>query len=437
MGKFDTLSALRKWVISNKYFIKTSDPRDKKAEATHYLLDGGIWKIPLTEYQTFLQLLATDLNFGEKHYISENKTSVFKFICDLDFYDQDIITVVQVEKVVKIIQEIVNEYFGDQRIIICGADSKNVVINEIELVKSGFHLVFPKLWITVETSKKLRILIINKLIENFQERQSYNKWEDVVDLSIYEDNGLRMVGCRKIGICKVCKNKKETRETCEKCNGAGKIDENRIYRPVAVLPHNQEYLESISKDFYVMLLETSIYNYCQLEATSLLKEINIELEPVKKSKKGGSKSVTENDINSKIETFIRKNFKENYSKCCVKKVTKNDSTYYIEIDDNFCMNVNRNHTSSNVYFQINTSGICQRCYCRKDTTYGRSQGMCKEYYSKEIGLTKILKKLLFGEEPVVKKDKQFVKYNIKRSDSRENCLNNCKNLLSQLKKELI
>ena len=242
MGKFDTLSPLRKWVISNKYFIKTSDPRDKKAEATHYLLDGGIWKIPLNEYQTFLQLLATDLNFGEKHYISENKTNVFKFICDLDFYDQDIISVAQVEKVVKIIQEIVNEYFGDQRIIICGADNK--IVNE--LVKSGFHLVFPKLWITVETSKKLRILIINKLIETFQERESYNKWEDVVDLSIYEDNGLRMVGCRKIGICKGCKNKKETRENCQLCDGVGKKDENRIYKPISVLPKSEEsYLNTV------------------------------------------------------------------------------------------------------------------------------------------------------------------------------------------------
>ena len=433
MGKFDTLSPLRKWVISNKYFIKTSDSRDKKAEATHYLLDGGIWKIPLNEYQTFLQLLATDLNFGEKHYISENKTSVFKFICDLDFYDQDIITVVQVEKVVKVIQGIVNEYFGDQRIIICGADNK--IVNE--LVKSGFHLVFPKLWITVETSKKLRILIIDKLIETFQERETYNKWEDVVDLSIYEDNGLRMVGCRKIGICKVCKNKKETRETCEKCNGAGKIDENRIYKPVAVLPHNQEYLESISKDIYIMLLETSIFNYCQLEATSLLKQINIELAPVKKSKRIKGESVsTENGINSKIESFIRKNFKEHYSKCCVKKVTKNENIYYIEIDDNFCMNVNRNHTSSNIYFQITTSGISQRCYCRKESTQGRSQGICKNYASKEISLNKTLNKLLFGETSV-KKDKQLVKYTITRCDSRENCLSNCKNLLSQLKKELI
>ena len=444
MKKFDQLNPLKKWVISNKYFIKTTDSRDKKAEATHYLLDGGIWKIPLTEYQEFLKLLAADLSNGEKHYISENKTPVFKFICDLDFYDETVITPGQVKHVVAIIQEIVKEYFGDYRIIICGADSKQVLINEIQLIKSGFHLVFPKLWITVETSKKLRILFINKLIETFGERSDYNKWDDVVDLSVYEDNGLRMVGCRKIGFCKACKNKKDLRETCEKCEGIGKIDENRVYKPVAVLPDNQEYLDTITRDYYTMLLETSIYNYCNLEASVLLKPILVEIETVKRSRKSNKTSTVtqESGIELKIQTFIRKNFKEHYNTCTVKKVTKNENensfVYYIEIDDNFCMNVNRNHTSSNVYFQIRPSGISQRCYCRKETTQGRCQGMCKDYSSKEINLTKTLKNLLFGEELLKKTKslKNLVKYTITRSDSHENCLSNCKNLLLQLKNDL-
>ncbi len=445
MGKFDNLSPLKKWVISNKYFIKTTETRDKKAEATHYLLDGGIWKIPLSEYQNFLKLLASDLSAGEKHYISENKTEIFKFICDLDFYDETVITTTQVKHIVTVIQKIVNEYLGEQRIIICGADSKNVIINEINFIKSGFHLVFPKLWISVETSKKLRILIINKLIETFNERLDYNKWEDVVDLSIYEDNGLRMVGCRKIGFCKTCKNKKETRDQCEPCGGVGKIDENRVYKPVAVIPDNQEYLESITRDYYTMLLETSIYNYANLDATCFVKPINIELpEQAKKGKKGTTKKTVSINENGAIETFIRKNFKEHYSKCCVKKVSKNqnmqnETTYYVEIDDNFCMNVNRNHTSSNIYFQIGPSGISQRCYCRKETTQGRCQGVCREYCSKEIALTKTLKKLLFGEElgKKTKNVKKLVNYNITKSDNRENCLSNCKNLLLQLKNEIV
>jgi len=447
MGKFDNLSPLKKWVITNKYFIKTSEPKEIKLSATHYLLDGGIWKIPLNEYQTFLQLLASDLNTGEKHYISENKTNIFKFICDLDFYEDQVISIKQIEHIVSVIQEIVNLYFDNQKLIICGADSKKVIVNEIERVKSGFHLVFPKLWVTIETAKKLRILFIEKLIDTFKERESYNKWEDVVDLSVYEDNGLRMVGCRKIGICKSCKNKKDIRELCQKCSGVGKIDENRIYKPVSVLPkseNNDIYLNTIISDYYVMLLETSIYNYAQFEETKIIKEMNVIIVS-KKGKSSSSGIQQPKELNTKIENFIKKNFKENYSKCSVKKVTKNekDNIYYIEIDDNFCMNVNRNHTSSNIYFQIKPTGISQRCYCKRETIDGRLHGMCKEYTSKEIPLNITFKNLLFGNEKIKSKSKSksIVTFNVTKNDCKENykqtCLNNCKNILWQLKNDLL
>jgi hypothetical protein len=440
MGRFDNLSPLKKWIISNRYFIKTSEPRERKAEATHYLLDGGIWKVPLEHYPNFLKLLADDLNNGEKHYISENKTNIFKFICDLDFYEETVISVKQVEHIVTVIQEIVTEYFGNQRVIICGADSKTVTINEINFIKSGFHLVFPKLWITVDTSKRLRIIIIERLIEKFKERENHNKWEDVVDLSVYEDNGLRMVGCRKIGPCKTCKNKREIRDTCQMCEGVGKIDENRIYKPVSVLPNDSVYFETIKNDYYVMLLETSIYNYSLRESTPLIKQINVELPVTKKSKKGGrGKTNNLNELDLKIETFIQRNFREHYSRSQVKRVSKSETSnsqvvYFVEIDDNYCMNVNRNHTSSSIYFEIKASGICQRCYCKKESCEGRLHGNCREYHSKEIALNKTLKNLLFGE---VKCNKlSIVKFNITKGNDREKCLNNCKNILWQLKNEL-
>jgi hypothetical protein len=441
MKRFDLLSPLKKWVISNKYFIKTTESKDQKLLATHYLLDGGIWKIPLNEYQTFLKLLADDLTAGEKHYISENKTEIFKFICDLDFYDDTIITVNQLKHVVEQVYEVIKNYFGEHRIIICGADSKKVTLNDQELIKSGFHLVIPKLWLTTQTAKKLRIVIIKKLLETFGERASYNTWSDVVDLSIYEDNGLRMVGCRKIGFCKVCKNKKEARETCEKCEGVGKIDENRVYKPVAVLPDNQEFIESIKTDYYAMLLETSIYNYSRFPQTPLIRDLEIQLEEetgkkTRKTKKSVKSGGSEDQLQEKIQNFIRKNYNEHYSNCNVKNVTNVENKFYVEIDDNYCMNVNRNHNSSNVYFQISNTGICQRCYCKKDTTEGRTNGCCKLYASKEISLNPTLKRLLFGQDNI-RSNKRLIEYNLTRANSRENLLSNCRHLLLHLKNDIV
>ena len=455
MGNFSHLSPLKKWVITNKYFIKTTDSKEKKLTATHFLLDGGIWSIPKEIYSEFLRLLAVDLQNGEKHYICENRTEVFKFICDIDMFDDIIISIDSIKIITLKLQEIINIYFGDFKVIICGSDSKTIkkIVNEteIELIKSGFHLVWPDIWITVETAKKIRILFIERLIEHFGERESYNKWEDVVDLAVYEDNGLRMVGCRKISPCKSCKNKKEFRETCETCKFIGKIDENRIYSPKAVLGNCcKNYLESIGS-YYVMLPETSIYNYNNLPETVLIKELEVTL--TKKTKVKVTKK-SEDEIIIKLENFIKRNYKNKFK---INKLTKNENCYYAQPDDNFCMNVNRKHTTSEIYFQITPNGICQKCYCKKETSDGRINGPCKDYSSEVIPLNKILQILLFGSSTNSRNKKKIVNtiltrnqsnnsldlsvsssdnYNINISNEKSTCLANCKNILYQIENEL-
>jgi hypothetical protein len=447
------LNPLKKWVLTNKFYIKITDSKERKALATHFLLDGGIWSIPKERYSEFLNLLAIDLQNNEKHYICENRSVVFKFICDIDMFEIEEVSNDKIKLIVGVLQEIISEYYGEKKVIICGADSKSVIINEKELVKSGFHLVWPDIWISVEKAKKLRLLFIEKLKNIFEERESYNTWEDVVDLSVYEDNGLRMVGCRKIVNCKSCKNKKEFRESCESCKGSGKKDENRVYSPKAVLgPCEESYFGSISS-YYVMLPQTSIINYNGCLETELLKELNVELK--EKKKKINSKSTSSDDITLKIESFIKRNYKQTHGKIKINKIIKNENCYYAEPDDNFCINVNRNHTSSNVYFQITPNGISQRCYCKKETLDGRMYGMCKHFSSPEIPITKVLHSLLFSSTV---KSKKIVNMNIVRSSStssldlsisisqhnkdsiknfKENCLLNCKNILFQIENEIL
>ena len=444
MGKFDTLSPLRKWVITNKYFIKTSDPKEKKVGSTHFLLDGGIWKIPQTEYLEFLKILSVDLQNNEKHYISENKTPIFKFICDLDIYELseefDIIPIVEV------IQNIIEEYFGPKTVIICGSDTKK----KNEFTKHGYHLVWPEIWINIEMAKSLRNLFIEKLIKIFEERHASNTWSEVVDLAVYEDNGLRMIGCRKIGICKDCKNKKDLKTECQVCNGSGRIDEGRVYSPKAVLPINEEFFKTIKNDIFIQLVKTSIYNYQDNPLTEVIKELPVVSKVVKKVKK--QITPESDEVSIKIESFIKKHFKDTHKNIKIKKINKETDKYYIEPDDNFCINVNRNHTSSGVYFQITPDGICQRCYCKKDTTEGRFQGPCKMFSSKTVPLNKTIKTLLFGTITPPKKGKKINSYNLSRDSStatldlcignvkakgvKQIILENCKNILFQLEKEL-
>jgi len=446
------LNPLKKWILSNKYYIKTTESKEKKSSATHFLLDGGIWGVPKEKYSEFLDLLAIDLQNGEKHYICENRTPVFKFICDIDMFEEEHVSIEEISKITNTIQEIVTEYYNSNKVIICGADSKTVTINDKQLVKSGFHLIWPDIWITVENAKKLRILFIEKLITIYGE----SNWEDIIDLAVYEDNGLRMVGCRKMAICKSCKNKKEFRENCLTCEGSGKKDENRVYSPKAVLGDcDKTYFGSIC-NYSVMVYETSIYNYNGVSATPMIKECNVELK--EKKKKAVKNSIETNDLILKVEGFIKRNYKATHSKIKITKFVKNENCYYAEPDDNFCINVNRNHSSSGVYFQITPTGICQRCYCKKESLEGRSHGLCKHFSSTEIPLTKVLQTLLFGTVSRNSKNKSIVNMNITRNSSnssldlsvtaiqnykhsvvldKEICLMNCKNILFQIENEIL
>ena len=452
MNRFSNLNPLKKWIITNKYYVKTTDSKENKMNATHYLLDGGIWKIPKEEYQNFLRLLAVDLQNNEKHYICENRTEVFKFICDLDFYDDSVITLEQVSIIIKVIQEIVEEYYGSTKVIICCSDSKTVVLNDTSYTKSGFHLVWPKIWINARTAKELRLLFISKLINTFSERHDINTWSEVVDLSVYEDNGLRMIGCRKMGVCKSCKNKKEFRDSCLTCNGIGRIDENRVYKPKKVLHADPDYIHSIDNDYYIMLIETSIYNFNNFEATPLLKELSIT---EKSSATVSKKTIKERDeLTIKVENFIKKH----YRKITVKKITKTENCLYIIPDDNFCLNVNRCHTSSGIYFQITPTGACQRCYCKKDTLTGRSSGPCTTFSSENIPISAQFRNFIFGATVKTRKKKNVNLVNcvLTRSNTsssldlsivqtnsdvilsnKEMCKINCESLLLKLENDLV
>ena len=205
-----------------------------------------------------------------------------------------------------------------------------------------------------------------------------------------------------------------------------------------------------------MLLETSLYNYSDIPETPLQLELNVELIEKKKPK-----TVKQDELTSKIEHFIKKSFKETHSKIKIKKITKSEDNlcYYIDPNDNFCINVNRNHTSSSIYFQIKPTGITQRCYCKKETTNGRLFGPCKEFTSPEVKISPQFRTILFGQlviKGVGKKTKKIVNCTITRSNNNSSldlsiiqsnsdivknnktmCLQNCKNILTQLESDLL
>ena len=237
------------------------------------------------------------------------------------------------------------------------------------------------------------------------------------------------------------KTNKDNIKNVLKDNNINPIITELVSRTNKIVVHSYQFL----KLYFIYLFHNN------QSFPTLDKEFICDIFKVITKRKCNSGGYRDDNMPEQLKT-LTKFYKEHYSKTRIKKLTKSSETkYFAEPDDNFCMNVNRNHSSSGIYFQITNTGICQRCYCKKDTIDGRLYGPCGLYASKEITLNKTLSLLLFGS---VTKGKKINKLNISRNSStatldlalkpdgnrmfsdKEICLENCKSILSQLEKEL-
>lgn len=259
------LPPLKQWLFENHCYIKKGDSRPY----THLLLDGGKLHISPALTQLFYDKYARDLKNKQKLYICETKTEVFKLFCDLDFFEDAPLDLETIKKYTRVIQEAVKcmystEDFEQAKLIVCTTESKEVDVNGAMYIKTGVHLLWTGgIQVDKDGALTLRKAMIQLLEKRFGQREVYNPWSDVVDETVFKENGLRMVGSRKMSKCKVCKGKAAAGGTCtnEKCE-RGKVDEGRVYWPVVVFDsHLQEdpgFLEELNSNMKRLVRETSI-----------------------------------------------------------------------------------------------------------------------------------------------------------------------------------
>ena len=410
LTNWSDLSPLRQWIISNKFWLKAGTV-GRSEKSTHFLLDGGCIEIPNSHYKEFLTLLAGDLTNGWKWYLCEKRTPVFKFMSDLDIFEDEEITLESLELLVEHIQKCIHECCGDYQVVACTTTSKQVVAsNGEDVIKTGVHLIWPKLWVTQKTALWIRSKIVGWLTNNLGKRQEWNSWEDVVDECVYTANGLRMVGCSKCHICKVCKGKIPDRSSCEECKGEGRKDEGRIYVPSLVMnadgTKDEDFLHILKKDIGVTLDTTSIRNFFELEESVV--NLNDELMNWKNDPANNTlKKATVNrgaikvlDLNNpqykKMQWCVKNVFPKAYKKSTITKIKKvSDQLYNVELDTNYCTNVERCHNSSGIFFEFTPKGIVQRCWCKKDTLEGRKRGRCRDYRSDQWEISAIARNVIF------------------------------------------
>lgn len=429
---------LSKWLFKNG-MVKTKTKNMNK-ELTHVSMAGGRFSIPHNSTNLFLKniekIIKGNGKFGHM-YFSECRTDIFRYMIDVDYEDEIEMDNDCFKKIIECILFVLNEIIkmDIKMIVLKSATKKKTTSNGELLTKTGIHLLFPDIFVNQEIAILLRSGIIQYLIREFGIRPCYNTWEDVIDLAIYKNAGLRMVGSNKAEKCKECSG----REDCFQCNRSGKIDTGRDYKFHTIFGGDGNILlkeEIVYKKNTYKLLKDTIIRSDRTQPSFIVDKghlpewFNMETYKLRHSYTPKKKKVrrvlnekelleikngrdirmqicSDNKVYKKLSDFIRgmlfqkeKVYKGanliNLYLCKTKTRIKTPRTFYIfQTDTKYCKNAKRHHTSNHIYFIINESGVYQKCHSEFINYDGNKCCMFKGKVCENLSL--MLKLAIFPE----------------------------------------
>jgi hypothetical protein len=159
--------------------------RVRQGPGTHYLMDGGILDVPQKDTDAFMLEYLACLRRGEKVYVVEQKTEVFRFFVDLDWRDADPISD---DRLLEILQVMCTVVPG--RCIVARAPPR---LEEDGRTKSGVHIHWPDTKVRRPEALAFRTRILLELGDD-------PEWNERIDVSVYGGSGLRMIGSHKMPI---------------------------------------------------------------------------------------------------------------------------------------------------------------------------------------------------------------------------------------------
>ena len=431
-------SNLKFWLEEHKMIVSPKTTKEK----THNVMEfGKFLSIRPDKFDDFLRKLSKTLKKGKVNFLLELRTEYFKFMVDVDFKTELGLTSEEKERMLKTINEAVNDCVGDQlktnEVIISSCTDEKIKYKDKEhMIKVGFHLIWPNLIVGVDEALYLRSAIIQKLDQENSDLLSIGDWDDIIDNAIYRPNhALRMNGSNKNVVCPRCKNKQKLRPECDYCDSKGKMDKGRVYKPVLILnkdnEEDTELLNILTNSFYENLKRTSIRTdayesniniknypiwFSKNKLDSHLKRSKKEIhtkkiikDRIKLKNKNPFKSnlndqeIEDNDIRYQeiTEYLISEGYKLSpYFKDLefnkfIKRSSKNSKKIYYILGTKsyFCLNMNREHGSNHIYFYITKKQIVQKCH---SPWYNKNKICCDKFSSRPLPLNKKISNILFG-----------------------------------------
>tara|TARA_B100000963_G_scaffold361967_1_gene401406 strand:+ start:5163 stop:6434 length:1272 start_codon:yes stop_codon:yes gene_type:complete len=367
-----------KWLTScNKY-------THNKDEVTHYIMSGG--KLNISEdYDKFLEKYSENIHF--KTSIVELRTDIFKFFIDFDILSTEKF---DINEYIRSIQEFIyNVYNTYYKCIVTKASSeieKNK--NDTKYFKYGFHFNWPDILVNKDIAIKLR----EALVEHFNKIYGkidifYDSWEKIIDISVYTQNGLRMLGADKIS----------------RTDGRN-IANNRVYEIFLIYEDdklNEDLTKKYKNNTLLAVKETSI------RSNSKKTTPYYNLPEFIKEEEINDYTVNENEqiilnTNDPRDIQIRKFFKNHAGTYRVEdlrkiKHYKNTDTYIIESRSRWCQNINDFHSNNHIYFVLKPGGMVQKC--RSESGKENEKGKyceCRNFESPIVPCENSLRNVLKG-----------------------------------------
>ena len=365
-------TSLKKW-------LKPYESKDNTH--THLLLNGGKYTIPNEKESEFIKIYSDSISKSKNLYVVECRPEIFKYMIDVDIKDKEPWSTHQIKDFVKIIQQVVYQFYEiDMNVICCTCDTKKITTsNGSTLIKTGIHLIYPRHFTNSHDALLIRLAIVQKLTQTYGERHKENEWNDVIDERIYTANGYRMVGSDKLTTDKITKERH---------------NEGRIYWPTFVMDSKGElrnfYYKRLINDYHSLIIDTSIrlvpvsvhIPITKIPQWVIIKD-GLDLK-IKESKKKLESKQSRIQVNTnvfiKLQDFMNKKLPNVYKNQQIKSVQRYpDGNILIITDSRHCLNIGRSHHSCGIYFFGTTKGIYQKCLCPCINLNERI--FCKDYTS--------------------------------------------------------
>lgn len=392
---------------------------------SHVLMDGGVLSVPFDKLSMFHEKYVEAVKRGELLYVVEQKSERYNFFVDIDYKDNEPLSLEEIKDICKIICDKVKRHGGRDCLISVAPPKKSG-----DLVKTGVHLNWPKFVVDQSSAIALRDHILIALSKS----KGNIDWNEVIDSAVYGNisRGTKGSGFRMPWSYKKAKHELCGGRGCSGCD-AGKIDQ-LSYLPIFVYragPPLSAILQ-INQEPTIDVLEMAVVR------TNEPQTIHVESPSISVKEGTFTKEQTKDEVHDEelkylVQEFIQNNLEgQNNANVC--KLFKKKDTYLVSTTSKYCENLKREHSSNHVWFIISGQMILQKCFCLCETLRGRRDGFCKDFVGRRHQLPKSITTMLYPHNgelqkcPEIKKhvEKPQVNYNDIRHDVTKFIIKNMK-----------